>query len=397
MPGTLSHLECSLCGALWDADQLLNLCPTCQAPLLARYDMRLVQQSVTPSDLLNRPPSFWRWRELLPIRDQAYALTLGEGETPLLPAPRLAERIGLERVYIKDEGLNPTGSFKARGMAAAISRAAELGARAVVVPTAGNAGGAMAAYAAYAGLEAHVFMPRDAPLMNQIEVQMHGAQLILVDGLINDAARIASTEAAQHGWFDVTTLREPYRIEGKKTMGFEVALQFAEDGRLKLPDVIFYPTGGGVGLIGMWKAFDEMECLGWIDHKRPRFVSVQAEGCAPIVRAFQEGAEKSELWQNATTIASGLRVPAVRGDRLCLRALRETGGTAIAVSDDDILDAQWIMARMAGVFAAPEGAACFAALTKLTEAGWIQPHESVVLFNTGTGMKYTHLLPPPEG
>ncbi len=393
MHSTLTHLECSACGQIADADQLQNLCPACQSPLLARYDLDRVREIVSPQMIGERPPGIWRWRELLPVRDAKYRLSLGEGETPLIDAPRLGARIGLERVYVKDEGLNPTGSFKARGMAVAVSRAMELGARSLVTPTAGNAGGAMAAYAAYAGLEAHVFMPRDAPLLNQLEVQMHGAELVLVDGLINDAGKLAAAEAAQHGWFDVTTLKEPYRIEGKKTMGFELALHFAEDGRWKLPDVVIYPTGGGVGLIGMWKAFDEMERLGWIDSVRPRLVVVQSEGCAPIVRAFERGADVSEVWQNASTIASGLRVPAVRGDRLILRALRETNGTAVAVSDDEILDAQRLMARLAGVFAAPEGAATYAALVKLTERGWVKPNERVVLYNTGTGMKYTHLLP----
>ncbi len=397
MLGTLTHLECSACGQTVDADQLQNLCPSCQSPLLARYDLDRVRHIVSPGEISQRAPSIWRWHELLPVRDPKYRLSLGEGETPLIDAPRLGSRIGLQHVYVKDEGLNPTGSFKARGMAVAVSRALELGARALVAPTAGNAGGAMAAYAAYAGLEAHVFMPRDAPLLNQIEVQMHGAELILVDGLINDAGRLAAEQAAKNGWFDVSTLKEPYRIEGKKTMGFELALHFAEDGRWKLPDVVIYPTGGGVGLIGMWKAFDEMECLGWIDSHRPRLVTVQAEGCAPIVRAFEQGAEASEVWQNAYTIASGLRVPAVRGDRLALRALRQTNGTAISVTDDEILEAQRLMARLAGVFGAPEGAATYAALVKLAEPGWVAPHERVVLYNTGTGMKYTHVLPPPTG
>ncbi len=396
LSGTLTHLQCSKCGEIVNADKLQNLCPSCQAPLLARYDLDKIRAILSPHIIENRPPGIWRWRELLPVRNVKYQLSLGEGETPLIPAPRLGARLGLHHLYIKDEGLNPTGSFKARGMAVAVSRAWELGAKALVAPTAGNAGGALAAYAAHAGLEAHVFMPRDAPLMNQIEVQLHGAQLMLVDGLINDAARLAGAEAAKNGWFDVTTLKEPYRIEGKKTMGMELALHFAENGRWKLPDVIFYPTGGGVGLIGMWKAFDELQALGWIDSFRPRFVVVQAEGCAPMVKAFQEGAEASEIWQNASTLASGLRVPAVRGDRLILRALRETKGIAIAVSDDDILDAQWLMARLAGVFGAPEGAATYSALVKLVEMGWIEPQEKVVLFNTGTGMKYTHVLPPPS-
>ncbi len=393
MQGTLTHLECSACGYVVDADQLQNLCPVCQSPLLARYDLDRVRDTVTPAQISQRTPGIWRWRELLPVRDPKFRLSLGEGETPLLDAPRLAERISLQHVYVKDEGLNPTGSFKARGMAVAVSRALELGARALVTPTAGNAGGAMAAYAAFAGLEAHVFMPRDAPLINKVEVEMCGAQLVLVDGLINDAGKLAAEEGKEHGWFDVSTLKEPYRIEGKKTMGLELALHFAEDGRWKLPDVVIYPTGGGVGLIGMWKAFDELEYLGWIDSQRPRFVAAQAEGCAPIVRAFERGAETSEVWQGASTIASGLRVPAVRGDRLILRALRETNGTAIAVSDDEILEAQRLMARFVGVFGAPEGAATYAALVKLAASGWVNPEERVVLYNTGMGMKYVDVLP----
>lgn len=397
MVDTLKHLECSACGRLADAHCLQNLCPDCHSPLLARYDLDQIRESVTPTIIERRPASIWRWKELLPVGDPRYQLSLGEGETAIIPVTRLGARLGLQNLYIKDEGLNPTGSFKARGMAVAVSRALELGAKALVVPTAGNAGGAMAAYAAVAGLEAHVFMPRDAPPLNQIEVQLHGAQLILVDGLIDEAARIAAEEAARHGWFDISTLKEPYRIEGKKTMGLELAIYFANEGQWGLPDVVFYPTGGGVGLIGMWKAFDEMEALGWIDNRRPRMVAVQADGCAPIVKAFQEKKESAEVWQNARTIASGLRVPAVRGDRLILRALRETNGIAIAVSDDEIQDAQWLVARLAGIFTAPEGAAAYAALVKLVDSGWIKPHERVLLYNTGTGMKYTHLLPQPNG
>src|SRR5579859_6150555 len=258
---TLTHLECSSCGLSVEANALQNLCPNCQAPLLARYDIAAIRRQVTPKEMAARKPGLWRWRELLPVQDHGQQISLGEGDTPLIPAPRLGARLGIEALYIKDEGLNPTGSFKARGMAVAVSRANQLGAKALVCPTAGNAGGAMAAYAAIAGLEAHVFMPRDAPLLNQIEVELYGAQLTLVDGLINDAAKLAAAEGEKHGWFDVSTLKEPYRIEGKKTMGLELALHFAEDGRWKLPDVVVYPTGGGVGLIGMWKAFDELETL----------------------------------------------------------------------------------------------------------------------------------------
>jgi threonine synthase len=395
MSSTLTHLECSLCGRILDANQLQNLCPNCQSPLLARYDLARVREAVTPAEIESRPHGVWRWHELLPVSDPHFRLTLGEGGTPLIQARRLAERVGLTNLYIKDEGLNPTGSFKARGMAVAVSRALELGAQTLVTPTAGNAGGAMAAYAALAGLEAHVFMPRDAPLLNQLEVQMYGAHLRLVDGLINDAAKLAAAEAAKYHWFDISTLKEPYRIEGKKTMGLELALHFAENGRWQLPDVVFYPTGGGVGLIGMWKAFDEMVALGWVEDRRPRLVVVQSEGCAPIVKAFDAHAESAEVWEGAHTIASGLRVPAVRGDRLVLRALRETGGTAIAVSDQEILEAQRLIAQLTGIFAAPEGAATYAGLVKLVQSGWIKPDERVLLYNTGTGMKYIHLLTPP--
>lgn len=396
MPATLSHLECSACGEHLNADELQNLCPVCGSPLLARYDLDKVKASITPQEIEDRPRmGIWRWQELLPVSDPQYMITLGEGDTPLLHMQRLGQRVGLDHLYIKDEGVNPTGSFKARGMAAGVSRGWELGAKAFVTPTAGNAGGAMAAYAAHAGLQAHVFMPKDAPMTNQIETQIYGAQLILVEGLISDAGKAAAAEGEKNGWFEMTTLKEPYRIEGKKTMGLELAIHFKENGQWKLPDVILYPTGGGVGLIGMWKAFDEMEQLGWIGSERPRLVVVQSDGCAPIVKAFQQGALASEIWHNARTIASGLRIPAVRGDRLILRALRETNGTAIAVSDDEILEAQWLVARLGGVFAAPEGAACYAAVIKLVESDWIQPDEKVLIYNTGSGIKYNEILPKP--
>ena len=394
LPGMLTHLECSACGETINADQLQNLCPKCQAPLLARYDLDAIKRTVTPQMIEERPRyGLWRWHDLLPVRDAQYRLTLGEGETPLLHVTRLGERIGLDHLYVKDEGLNPTGSFKARGMAVAVSRARELGAEVLVTPTAGNAGGAMAAYAAAAGLPAHVYMPKDAPQTNQIETVLFGAQLVLVDGLINDAGRIAAAAAKDNGWFEVTTLKEPYRIEGKKTMGLELALHFKENGQWKLPDVVLYPTGGGVGLIGMWKAFDELEALGWIGTERPRFVVVQAASCAPVVKAFEQGQPSSETWDNASTIASGLRVPAVRGDRLILRALKETHGIALTVTYEEILEAMRLLGRLVGIFAAPEGAACYTAVEKLVASGWIKPHEKVVIFNTGTGIKYNEVLP----
>jgi threonine synthase len=384
---TLTHLECGMCGAHYDAEQLINLSPCCGRPLLARYDLERAARTLTREALATRPPSLWRYGELLPVRDPAKIIALGEGWTPLLHAARLGAVIGCPSTLIKDEGLNPTGSFKARGQAVAVSRARELGARAVAVPSAGNAAGAMAAYAAAAGLEAHVFMPADVPQSFRAECAALGASVTLVDGLINDCAAKVREGAAAHGWFDVSTLREPYRVEGKKTMGFELAEQLG----WRLPDVIVYPTGGGTGLVGMWKAFDELEQLGLIGPARPRMVSVQAEGCAPIVGAFAAGEEHTPLWQGAHTIADGLRVPVAIGDFLIIRALRASGGTAIAVSDEAMLAHTNLMGATTGVFGAPEGGACLAAQVELLAQGWIRPDETVVLFNTGTGAKYAHL------
>ena len=384
MKSYLVELVCPECGAAFPAEQLQTYCPACQSPLLARYDLAALREALSPETVSRRPKGLWRWAELLPVREARHRLTLGEGDTPLLPAPRLAERLGLQHLYIKDEAQNPTGTFKARGLAVAVARAVELGVRAFVIPTAGNAGGALAAYAARAGAEAHIFMPQDAPRVNQAEVQAAGASLTLVDGLISDAARLAAAEARKHGWFDVSTFKEPYRVEGKKTMGLEIAEAFG----WSVPDVILYPTGGGTGLVGMWKAFAELEALGWIGPKRPRLISVQATGCAPVVRAFQEGAERARPWENAHTVAAGLRVPRVFADRLILRALRETNGLAVAVTDEEILAAQKEMARTEGIFPAPEGAATLAALHRLVAQGAIAPQERVVLFNTGSGLKY---------
>lgn len=391
---TFTHLECSHCGEEYNADELHRLCPACDSPLLARYDLQAAAAVITPGQISERENDMWRWREVLPVREPENVISLGEGGTPLIHAQRLGEQVGLSQLYIKDEGGNPTGSFKARGLSMAVSRAVELGVEEFVIPTAGNAGGALAAYAARAGKPAHVYMPKDAPPVNIAEVHLSGAHLELVDGLIGDAGRLAGEGAAQHGWFPVSTLKEPYRIEGKKTMGYELALQFAPspEWQWELPDVIFYPTGGGTGLIGMWKAFDEMSRLGWIGDHRPRMVSVQAEGCAPIVRAFHDGAETATAWEDAQTVAAGLRVPSAVGDRLMLAALRESNGTAVAVSDEALMAAQKQIAAAEGIFAAPEGAATLAAAVKLVEEGWIQPDERVVLFNTGTGMKYMHLL-----
>lgn len=384
---TLTHLECGLCGREYPADRLMNLCPECGRPLLARYDLARAAQTLTPAALGTRPASLWRYREVLPVQRTEAIFDLGEGWTPLLPAARLGKEIGCPNTYIKDESLNPTGSFKARGLSLAVSRAWELGATALAIPSAGNAAGAMSAYAARAGLPAHVFMPQDVPTTFQVECRELGAAVTLVDGLITDCGVKVREGAQTHGWFDLSTLKEPYRLEGKKTMGYELAEQLG----WQLPDVIIYPTGGGTGLVGMWKAFAEMEAMGLIDHRRPRMVSVQSAGCAPIVRAFESGAEHAELWQGAATVADGLRVPAAVGDFLILRALRESGGTALAVSDADMLHYSREMGRLTGVFPAPEGAACLAAQVQLIQQGWIQPDESVVLFNTGTGLKYAHL------
>ncbi|GAP12563.1 threonine synthase [Longilinea arvoryzae] len=380
----LTHLECPECGRRFDADQVQTYCPDCRSPLMARYDLARLRGDATREQFGQRPRGMWRWAELLPVRDPRYRLTLGEGDTPLLPLARTGAALGMDALFVKDEALNPTGSFKARGLCAAVSRALELGVREFVIPTAGNAGGALAAYAGRAGAPAHIYMPADTPRANQIEVQAAGADLHLVNGLINDAAREAGAEAAARGWFDVSTFKEPYRCEGKKTMGLELAEAFG----WRLPDVILYPTGGGTGLVGMWKAFAELEALGWIGSQRPRMVSVQADGCAPIVRAFQQGAPRAEAWQNAHTLASGLRVPAVFADRQVLQALRESNGTALAVSDEDITAAQSELARGEGIFAAPEGAATLAGLHQLRQSGWIAAHETVVLFNTGSGLKY---------
>lgn len=387
---TLLYLECPECGRRYEANRPQTICAECSAsprgksPLMARYDLEKASQLLTPQIVSARPRGLWRWAEILPVTDPAHRLTLGEGDSPLLEAPHLARTLGLARLYIKDESTNPTASFKARGLAVAVARAVELGITDFVIPTAGNAGGALAAYAARAQARAHVFMPKDAPVANQAEVKAFGAELVLVDGLISDAGRLAAEQAKIHGWFDVSTFKEPYRVEGKKTMGLELAEHFGWE----LPEVVIYPTGGGTGLVGMWKAFAELEAMGWIGPKRPRMVSVQAAGCAPIVRAFEQGQDQAEPWQEAATIASGLRVPAPFADRQILRVLRESQGTALAVSDEDILQAQKQMATEEGIFAAPEGAATLAALEHLLQSGWIQKNERVVLFNTGSGLKY---------
>jgi threonine synthase len=383
----LSHLECGRCGQRFDVDRLRNLCPDCARPLLARYDLVRARAAVDRDDVAARPDSLWRFPELMPVRDEAHRLTLGEGGTPLFAAHRLGEVVGHAHVFVKDEGVNPTGSFKARGMAAAVSRARELGATSLSVPSAGNAAGAMSAYAARAGLPAHVFMPKDVPAPFVAECRALGAHVTLVDGLISDCGRVAASELERHGRFDVSTLKEPYRLEGKKTLGYELAEQLG----WTLPDVIVYPTGGGTGLVGMWKAFDEMETLGWIGSHRPRMVTVQSTGCAPMVRAFEDDEEFASPWENAATIADGLRVPGAVGDFLILAALRESGGTALAVPDEAMMEGANLLGRTEGIFAAPEGGATVAALRVLRGRGWIAPAERVVLFNTGSGHKYAHL------
>jgi threonine synthase len=382
-----SHLECPACGQRYSGREPINIC-TCGRPLLARYDLAAVRRYVRRSDWEKRRRDLWRYREVLPVLDEANVVSLGEGGTPLLPLSRLGAQLGLRHLYLKEEGNNPTGTFKARGLAMAVSKAKELGLHKLAIPTAGNAGSAMAAYAAAAGLEAYVFAPDDTPPMIIQECIILGAQVYFIKGLINDAGRIVQEGQAEHGWFDMSTLKEPYRLEGKKTMGIELA----EDFGWHLPDVILYPTGGGTGLIGMWKAFAELHALGWIDAHRPRMVVVQAEGCAPIVKAFEAGDTEAPLWPNAHTMASGLRVPKAFADFLILQAVRDSEGTAVAVSDAAMMQAQRRLAATEGVFACPEGAATVAALQLLRQQEWIQAHERVVLFNTGSGLKYADLL-----
>ena len=378
----LTHLECSLTHKQYAADQLIRLSDA-GLPLLARYDLAKARAEIDRDALWQRPSNMWRYRELLPVRDPRFITTLGEGGKPVLPLPRLGQHLNLKQLFVKDEGQNPTGSFKAMGLSAAVSRALELGVDEFVIPTAGNAGGALAAYAARAGVKAHVYMPNDAPTINAVEVQMAGGDLHLVNGLINDAGREAAQSAAVGGWFDVSTLKEPYRLEGKKIMGYELAAAF----NWRLPDVIIYPTGGGTGLIGMWKAFAEMGQLGWIDDQRPRMVAVQASGCAPVIKAFHAGAEATAPWENAATQAGGLRVPVAVGGRLMLQALRESGGTAVAVSDEHIMRAHKEWAYTEGMFVSLESAATLAALQILTDQKWIHSDERVVLFSTGSGLK----------
>ncbi len=387
----VTRLVCGKCGKPHQAGVLQGLCTACARPLLVEYDLPGVGKALTKRALATREPTLWRYRELLPVVQDEHIVSLGEGMTPLLEVPRLARQLGMRRLFIKNEGMMPTLSFKDRGQAVAISMAKELGVKRLAIPSAGNAAGAMAAYGARAGMEVYVFMPEDVPLGNRVECDLLGAKVFLVNGLISDCGKIVKDGKDVMGWFDVSTLKEPYRLEGKKTMGLEIAEQM----NWELPDVIVYPTGGGTGLIGMWKAFNEMETLGWIGKKRPRLVSVQAAGCAPIVRAFEQGAEHAEPWQNAHTIASGLRVPGAVGDFLMLRAIRETGGTAVAVTDEELTADQQTVARAEGICPAPEGGATVSALKRLLKKGWVGPDESVVLFNTGHAMKYPYEPTPP--
>jgi len=384
-PVDVVELECSACGKKYDASVEQHLC-TCGKPLLARYDLRRAAATLTLENLKTRLRTLWRYAEVLPNDPP---VSLGEGMTALVHAERLGAAIpcgpgNLKRLFIKDEGLNPTGSFKARGMTAAVSRAKQLGARGLAAPTAGNAGGALAAYAAAAGIPAVIVMPADTPAANVMECQAFGAKVVKLNGLISDCGKYVAEHKDREGWYDVSTLKEPYRVEGKKTMGYELWEQFGGE----LPDVILYPTGGGVGLIGMCKAFDEMQEMGWIGAERPRMVAVQAEGCAPIVRAWEAHESSAQFFPNAATVASGLRVPGPLGDLMILSMLRQTNGTALTVTDEEMLHAGRELASLEGIFAAPEGAATVIAARKLAASGWIKREETVVLFNTGTGYKY---------
>lgn len=384
----LSDLECPRCGSRCDADRVQGLC-RCGSPLYARYDLTRVAAAVDPPTLAAREPSLWRYHELLPVRSPERVVTLGEGMTPLLPLPRLGASLGLSRLLMKDEGLIPTGTFKARGAAVGVSRAAELGVRGVAMPTNGNAGAAWATYAARAGLRSLIAMPVDAPEITRAECQLAGAELYLVDGLIGDAGRVISAAVDERGGYqNVSTMTEPYRVEGKKTMGIEIAEQLG----WRMPDVVVYPTGGGVGLVGIDKALRELRDLGWVTGKLPRLVAVQASGCAPIVSAFAKGATESEPWPDAHTIAFGITVPKPIGDSLILSALYDTDGVAVAVDDDAILADQREVARLEGAFICPEGAACFTALRSLRDSGWLGADDEVVVLNTGTGLKYPELV-----
>lgn len=383
-----SHLICSECRESFDPRELQTYCSKCEKPLLASYDLQKAKTVLRKSDLAGREPSLWRYRELLPVFQERHVVTLGEGYTPLIPLQKLSSKLGLTGVWLKDESQIPTGSFKARGLSVAVSKAAELWVKHVAIPSAGNAAGALAAYAARAGMRCSIFMPEDTPEINILESRITGAHVTLIDGLISDCGRKVAEGKEATGWFDMSTLKEPYRLEGKKTMGLELAEQFS----WRLPDVVIYPTGGGTGLIGMWKAFAELQELGWIEEHKPKMVAVQSTGCDPITRAFKADEKTSIFYRNAATIASGLRVPKAFGDTLILEALKESGGTAISVSDEDILKSMVELARVEGVFVCPEGAATFAALRQLKDSGLVGRNDKIVLFNTGAGLKYPEVV-----
>ncbi|MCX6610245.1 MAG: threonine synthase [Acidobacteria bacterium] len=387
---TVSHLECSGTGKTFPAGEVMNLSPD-GWPLLVRYDLEKARDGWNREWISSGPSNMWRYAPVLPVAKPSSIVTLGEGMTALVRTNRLGAAVGASDLWVKDEGLNPTASFKARGLSCAISMCKELGIQKIAIPSAGNAASASAAYAAAAGIECHIFMPQDVPHSNYIECKAFGAHVTLVDGLISDCAKIVAERKAEEGWFEVSTLKEPYRIEGKKTMGYELAEQL----QWRLPDVILYPTGGGVGLIGMWKAFEEMEALGWIlPGRRPKMIVVQAEGCQPMVKAFESGAERSVFFENAQTVSSGLRVPKPLGDFLILRAVRESGGTAIAISDEEALAAGVELAKLEGMFVAPEGAACVAAVRRLIGSGFLKSSEKIVIYNTGAGLKYLEAYSP---
>ena len=388
MKSFLTHLECTYCGKVFSSEEPHRLCDDCGKVLYPRYDISSARKSLKKEDLLYRSSNMWRYFEMMPIINESNIVTLGEGFTPILKTGRLGERIGADHVLVKDEGINPTASFKARGLSAAVSKAKELGIMRLSMPSAGNAAGAMTSYAARAGMEAYVYMPKDVPEANKKEVLITGGNLTLVDGLISDAGVISRKKASELDLFDISTLQEPYRVEGKKTMGYEIAEQL----NWQLPEVIVYPTGGGTGIVGMWKAFQEMEELGWIDSFRPRMFAVQSEGCAPIVRAFDGGDEFAEPWQDASTIAAGIRVPSAIGDYLILDALRTSNGGAVTVSDNEILNMMEVVASLEGLFICPEGAATAVALEKLVAEGTVSKSERALLLNTGSGLKYLDVI-----
>jgi threonine synthase len=379
----VSHLECPKCGDTYESEILIQLCK-CGAPLLVRYKLDKVKDALRKNDLQRRRNDLWRYSEMLPVKNEANLISLGEGMTPLLPLKRLGPEVGISNLYLKDEGIIPTGTFKARGAAVGVSRAKELGVKVLAMPTNGNAGAAWAVYCAAAGIKAVIVMPEDAPPIPRGECAISGASLYLVKGLISDAGKIVAKAVADYGWFDASTLKEPYRIEGKKTMGLEIAEQFGWD----VPDVILYPTGGGVGIIGIYKALEELQAIGWIEKKMPRLVAVQSTGCAPIVKAWEEKKSESVFWENARTLAFGITVPKALGDFLVLDAIYKTDGCAVAVDDAEILEAEKLLASREGTFVCPEGAATLSATIRLVRQGWIRPEEKVVLLNTGTGLKY---------